>query len=181
MCQSSPHLIHPCISKTQKKNTAIYKLMHYLWSKVSREDSSAQRGRPSGGCVKLCESGSRSGTQNLVEGLFLWAPTASAHGLFSFLCSSPFSHPLTANISWAERNVTHLKYCHACAQPRVSSLPDTHGKEDEAPAIAENCACMGNSPWGKSNCFQLLLGNSPLQCSINTYQIWSLLPTVLMQ
>lgn len=45
--ESSPHLICPCISKTQNKNTAIYKLMHYLWPKVSRGDSSAQQGRPS--------------------------------------------------------------------------------------------------------------------------------------
>lgn len=124
-CESSPHLIDSCMSKTQTQKTEICKLMHYLWSKVSREDSSAQQGGVSRGFVKLCESGIRSGTQNFAEGLFLWAPAASAHGLFSFLSSSSFSQEPTANVSWvsAEHNVAHLQYCHACAQSKVSLSP----------------------------------------------------------
>lgn len=125
--ESSPYLIDSCMGKTQTQKTAIYKLMHYLWSKVNREDSSAQQGGVSRGFVKLCESGMRSGTQNLVEGLFLWAPAASAHGLFPLLSSPPFSQEPTANVSWvsAEHNMAHLQYCHGCAQPRVS-LTTTH-------------------------------------------------------
>lgn len=54
-------------------------------------------------------------------------------------------------------------------------------KGNEVPAIAENCACMGNSPWSKSNCSRLRLGNPFVQHSINMHQIQSSLPTVFAQ
>lgn len=124
--ESSPRLIHPRISMTQSKNTAIYKLMHYLWSKVSREDSSAQQGRISRGCVKFCEWGSRSGTQNLVEGLFLWAPAAFAQGLFSQSLLLPPSLPSPQRMS-AESKQSLMWHTYSTAMP-VPSPPGNEGK-----------------------------------------------------
>lgn len=131
----------------ENKNTMAYKLKHYLWSKVRREDSSAQQGRLSRVCVKLCESGSRSGTQNLVEGLFRWAPAASARGLF------PLSHPPSSPASQEQMSPEHCWSTMWLVMPAVPCpcLPKgisytrakTHGRGDETPPTAESCVWMG--------------------------------------
>lgn len=135
----------------QNKNTMAYKLKHYLWSKVRREDSSALQGRLSRACVKLCESGSRSGTQNLVEGLFRWAPAASARGLF------PLSHPPPSPASQEQMSPEHSWSTMWLVMPAVPCLcppqgisytkAKTRGRGDETPPTAESCVWMGIHHW----------------------------------
>lgn len=143
-CESSPHLIDSCMSKTQTQKTAIYKLMQYLWSKVSREDSSAQQGGVSRDFVKLCESGIRSGTQNFAEGLFLWAPAASAHGLFFPSVLLPL---LSGARSKCELSVSRAQHgtprVLPCLSPAQDSPYTNTPCKNKAPATAES---WGNSP-----------------------------------
>lgn len=150
-CESSPHLIDSCMSKTQTQKTEICKLMHYLWSKVSREDSSAQQGGVSRGFVKLCESGIRSGTQNFAEGLFLWAPAASAHGLFFLslllLLLSGAHSKCELSVSRAQRGTPTVLPCLCPVQGVPFTTTNMHQK-NEALAIAENWACKENLQWG---------------------------------
>lgn len=144
--------------------------------KDNREDSSAQQGRLWRGCVKFCESGCRSGTQNLGEGLaglcsfFPWAFCP-----FSF---SPFAsqEQISSEHNWS---VMRLHFSSAMPAPNPRLLLYIHRKEDEMAATTENYACMGTSPWGKSNCLLLVLRNPTVQ-SINTCQIRSSLPAVFI-
>lgn len=109
--------------------------------------------------------------QLLLTGFFPFSPPPSL--------SSPrqVSAKCKGSIMWHSYNTAM-----PVPNPRHFLYQD-HGTREgnEAPEIGENCACLGNSPQGKSNCFQLLLGNPSVQRSINTYQIQSSLPAVFVQ
>lgn len=181
-CESSPHLIDSCMSKTQTQKPAIYKLTRYLWSKVSKEDSSTQQGGVSRGFVKLCESGIRSGTQNFAEGLFLWAPAASAHGLFYQFFPPPPSLR-SPQQTWAECQQSIMWHTYSTAlpvpSPKYPLHQDQHTREERSISSSWELGLHGEFTMGKH--FWLLLGNPPMQHSINTCQIWSLLSTGFIQ
>lgn len=170
------------MSNTQTQKPAIYKLTQYLWSKISREDSSAQQGGVSRDFMKLCESGIRSGTQNFAEGLFLWAPAASAHGLFPPFFPPPPSLKSPQQM-WAEcqQSITWHTYSTAMPvpSPRYPLQQDQHRLEERSIRSSWELGLHGEFTMG--NCFQLLLGNPSMQHNINTCQIQSLLPTGFIQ
>lgn len=170
-----PHYRHPCISKTQNKNTTVYKLMYYLWSKTTGKTAQLSREDYQGAVWSFVSQAVDLGHRTW--GRVLQTPAASSQGLFALSHSRP--SPARQEQVSSERNwsITSLQQCHACAQPNL--ILYLHRKEDEMLATAENYVCMGTSPWRKSNCFLLLLHNPTVQ-SINTYQIWSSLPSVFI-
>lgn len=169
------HIIYILVL-ARHKNPTVYKLMYYLWSKTTGKTVQLSR--------EDCEGAVWSFVSQAVDlghrtwGRVLQASAASSHGLFAPSHPLPFAsqEQISSEHNW---NIMRLHFSSTMPAPNPRLLLYIHRKEDEMAATTENYACMGTSPWGKSNCLLLVLRNPTVQ-SINTCQIRSSLPAVFI-